>query len=150
MIDPHLDLEIAGRGIGADGKGSYLVQRNAHVIVVQVAGEIVDEVSDAWRACCQRSFDEHGYPTFGYVDATRAVMAQSLGTRMRSASFMRQSAQRLRRIVLVSEQAETGFVLRTVMRAAGVSNVHRVEPATAISALALMREGTDPLGAGVL
>lgn len=143
-------LDIIGHETPVPGKGSFLVQRNAHLVVVKLEGEIVDAVSDGWRACVQRSYDTAGYPPFGYVDVTRARVAQSLGARMRSAAFMRRSAERLRRILLVTADPEVNIVIRTIMRAAGVANVHRIEEAPALAALAVMREGKDPLAAGLL
>jgi hypothetical protein len=145
---PHLD--IVGQGTPAPGKGSFIVQRGAHVLSVCLDGEIVDAVSDAWRACAQKTFDENGYTTFGYVDAVRAKVAQSLGARMRSAAFMRRSADRMKRIILVSADVNVSFVMRTIMRAAGVGNVTLAEPAPALLALAAMREGKDPVAEGLL
>jgi hypothetical protein len=144
MIDPLLHLEVIGQGTPVEGKGCFLLQRNAHVIAVQLEGEIVDEVSEGWRAMCQQSFDELGYPPFGYVDATGARVAQSLGVRMRSAAFMRKSAERMTRVALVSADAHVGFVIRAIMRAAGVGNVQLVDAQAGAAALADMREGRDP------
>lgn len=149
-LEPFAHLDIIGQGTPAPGKGSFLVQRGVHVLTVQLEGEIVDAVSDAWRACAQKSFDDAGYTTFGYVDAVRAKVAQSLGARMRSAAFMRRSADRMTRVLLVSADANVSFVMRTIMRAAGVGNVTLVEPTPALVALDAMREGKDPMAEGLL
>ena len=149
-LEPLPHLEVIGQGTPVSGKGSFIVQRGAHVLSVCFEGEIVDAISDAWRACAQKSFDEHGYTSFGYVDAARAKAAQSLGARMRSASFMRRSCDRMKRVLLVSADAQVSFVMRTVMRAAGVGNVTLVEPTPALAALAAMREGKDPVAEGLL
>ena len=153
MLDPlpHDDLVLVGRDTPVAGKGTFLIQRNPHVICVLLGGEVVDEVSDGWRALCQKSFDADGYPTFGYVDVTQGTVAQSLGARMRSAAFMRRSADRLRRIVMVSgKDVKVGFVIRTIMRAAGVGNVHLVDAQTAPAALDALRTGKDQLAEGII
>jgi hypothetical protein len=149
-LEPLPQLDIIGQGTPVPGKGSFLVQRGPHVLSVLLEGEIVDAVSDAWRACAQKSFDESGYTTFGYVDAIRAKVAQSLGARMRSAAFMRRSADRMKRVVLVSADVNVSFVMRTIMRAAGVGNVTLVEPSPALAVLAAMRDGKDPVAEGLL
>lgn len=149
-LEPLPHLEVIGEGAPVPGKGAFIVQRGAPVLSVCLEGEIVDTVSDAWRACAQKSFDEHGYTSFGYVDAARAKAAQSLGARMRSAAFMRRSCDRMKRVLLVSADPQVSFVMRTVMRAAGVGNVGLIEQGAALAALAVMCEGKDPVAEGLL
>jgi hypothetical protein len=149
VLEPVPGLNVIARGTPVPGAGSYLLQRNENVIGVFLEGPIVDAVSDAWRGDCQKSFDADGYPQFGYVDATRAKVAQSLAIRMRSAAFMRTSAGKMKSVFLVAAEANVSFVMRAIMRAAGVGNVHLIEPAAASMVLPLISAGRDPLAEGV-
>jgi hypothetical protein len=145
MLELLPNIDVIGRDTPVADKGSWAIQRNQNVVCVLLDGVIVDEVSEGWRARCQKSFDEDGYPPFGYVDARTASVAQTLPARMRAAAFMRRSAERMKRIVLVSGREGTvGFVMKTVMRAAGVGNVVLVDPDAGARALEAMRDGKDP------
>ncbi len=126
-----------------DAGAAYAVARNEHVIVVHLWGDVTDAVSDAWRTATQASYDRDGTPAFGFVHTTGGRSVGSLQGKMRSAAFMRRSAERMKRIALVGN-VQGSFVIKSVMRVAGASNVELIPPADAARVLDAMREGRDP------
>lgn len=120
----------------------YLIGRDAGLIVIILRGEIDDVTSDAWRAAVQAEFDANGVPRFGYVDTRAAIPTSSLPARMRSAAFLRRGAQQMTSVAItVSEK--TSFMIKTVLRVAGLSNVHFVESSEADAVFRKLRDGVD-------
>lgn len=120
----------------------YRIGRSATLIVVVLRGEIDDVTSDAWRDVVQRDFDANGAPQFGYVDTRDAIPTSSLAARMRSAAFLRRCAQRMTCIALVVSD-KTSFMIKTVLRVAGMGNVHFVEADGADDVFRKLHDGVD-------
>jgi hypothetical protein len=120
----------------------HTLARTADLLVVTLEGEIGDAESDAWRAAARATFLADGVPTFALVDTTRVIPTSTLPARMRSAAFLRESALQMKSVSLIVS-SETSFVIKTVMRVAGLKHVHFVEAKHAEGALAAYREGTD-------
>jgi hypothetical protein len=142
-IDDGVIASITG-GLRECGRGhNFVVARNEHVIVILLWSAITDDVNHAWRTVTQRSYDSEGYPPFGFVHATNGQSVGTLQGKMRSAAFMRASSQRMKRIALVADVVGS-FVVKSVMRVAGASNVELVTPSSAPAILDEMKRGVDP------
>lgn len=137
LVDALARVPVFERGTG------FTIRRVPSVVVVHLEGAITDPVSDAWRAACQRCYDVDGWPPFGFVHAVDGQSVGSLQGKLRSAAFMRRSAERLRRIALVSN-AQGSFVIKSVMRVAGAANVELLLPDRGAAVLDAMCAGRDP------
>jgi hypothetical protein len=111
------------------------IARDAQVVVVLLRGDIDDDKSDRWRAAVAQSFVEDGRPPYAIVDTSAAIATSTLPTRMRTAAFLRENAQRMKSVAIVASTS-TGFAVKATMRVAGLGNVRFIEDAHADDALA--------------
>lgn len=111
------------------------VARDSHVVVVLLRGDIDDDKSDRWRAAVAQNFADEGVPPFAIVDTSAANALSNLPTRMRTAAFLRENAQRMKAVAIVASTS-TGFAVKAIMRVAGLGNVRFIEDAHADEALA--------------
>lgn len=135
-----MDL-LAGLRTVAD-TAPYRIGCSERLVVVQLRGEIGDAESDAWRSAAQADFDAHGTPAFGFVDVRDVTPTSTLAARMRSAAFLRRCAQSMTCIAIVVSE-KSSFTIKTVLRVAGMGNVHFVESDDADAVLAKLRDGVD-------
>lgn len=136
MTDPRALPGL--RLLGADAH--WIVERGDGVVVVRFFGDFTDADSDAWKRVAKESFDREGYPRFGYVDPTGGVAVTTLSSRMKTTAFLKETAQHMERVVMVTD-TRSSFVVRTVFRAAGMPNVSLVDRSGADEALATLRRG---------
>ncbi len=120
----------------------WLITRAPGLLVVVLHGEIDDVASDGWRAVCADNFATAGHPRFAFVDTSRALGVATLPARMRSAGFLRTSARQMESVALVAG-VQTTFLIKTVMRVAGLQNVHLVDDSHAAAVLARFEAGVD-------
>lgn len=99
------------------------------VLVVRFHGEIDDDASAAWRACAAAHVEARGWPRVGLVAPTDGHATSSLASRMKTVAFLRMSASHFERVVILSD-ANASFVIKTMLRAAGVANVSLVDVAS--------------------
>jgi hypothetical protein len=128
---------FAGLTVIAQG-ATWTLYREPHLLLVRFFGELDDEASAAWRTAAQANIDAVGWPRIAFVAPTEGTAATSLGSRMRSAAFLRHTARHVERVVIVSSHT-TSFVIKTVLRAAGAANVELVDVAEAPACLARAR-----------
>lgn len=132
---------LAGLRVVADTE-RYRVARNNDLIVIVLRGDIDDALSDEWRGVVQACFDSEGIPPFGYVDTRAAIPISTLPARMRSAAFLRRNAMQMKSVAMIVSD-KTSFMIRTVLRVAGLGNVHFVEAKDADVAFARLKAGED-------
>lgn len=122
----------------ATGATWRIYRDGARLLVTRFLGEIDDDASNAWRAAAAVSFEAHGWTRFGIVASTEGRATSSLASRMRSVAFLRLAATKMERVVILGD-ANSSFVIKTIMRAAGLPNVEMVDVAHAADVLASMR-----------
>ena len=81
-------------------------------------------------------------PACAIVDTTRVIPTSTLAARMRSTAFLRQSALQMKSVSLIVS-SQTSFVIKTVMRVAGLTNVHFVEDKDAHAVFRAYADGRD-------
>src|SRR5688572_18721300 len=126
------DLPILAHG------ATWTLYREPALMLVRFHGDVDDEASATWRNIARKNFDEAGFPRFAFVSPTEGTASTTLGSRMRTAAFLRFTAQNVERVTIVSNR-ETTFIVRTMLRAAGASNVVLVAVADAPAELARQR-----------
>lgn len=138
-----MDPDVAAAHLGLLARDPrWVIARDETVLVAVLNGAIDDDASAAWRGVCADSFAQSGYPRFAVVDTSAAIGASTLPARMRTAAFLRSSAQQMESVALVVG-VQTSFLIRTVMRVAGLQNVHLIEERDAAAVLAAYKAGTD-------
>jgi hypothetical protein len=109
-------LRIVGSG------EAWTLYREGDVFVVRYHGPIDDDASTAWREAAIANVTVEGWPRGGIVAPTEGAAVNSLSSRMRTASFLRRCAQVLSRVVILNDD-KMNFVVKTILRAAGLANV---------------------------
>ena len=138
-----MDPDVAIQNLGLLARDPrWAIARDDTVQVAILNGAIDDDASAAWRSVCADSFVTSGYPRFAVVDTSAAIGTSTLPARMRTAAFLRTSAQQMESVALVVG-VQTSFLIRTVMRVAGLQNVHLIEERDAAAVLAAYKAGTD-------
>lgn len=118
--------DVADMPIIAQGAAWTLYRDGARVMLVRFHGVIDDDASNAWRAAAQASFDKDGFPRVAFVAPSEGSAATTLVSRMKTAAFLRYTAQHVERVIIESNR-ETTFVIRTILRTAGAANVSLVD-----------------------
>ncbi len=117
---------------------AWKLYRDGDVFVVRYHGAIDDDASTAWREAAIANVTLEGWPRGGIVAPTEGTAVNSLSSRMRTASFLRRCSQELSRVVILTDD-KMNFVIKTILRAAGLDNVEVVPADEATRVLAEMR-----------
>ncbi len=116
-----MDSMFAQLRIIASGE-TWKLYRDGGLFVVRFHGPIDDHASNAWRAAAIANVNLEGWPRGGIVAPTEGAAVNSLASRMRTASFLRRCSQELSRVVILNDE-KMNFVVKTILRAAGLDNV---------------------------
>jgi hypothetical protein len=104
---------------------TWKLYREGDVFVVRYHGPIDDDASNAWREAALANVRAEGWPRGGIVAPTEGAAVNSLSSRMRTAAFLRRCSQELSRVVILTDD-KMNFVIKTILRAAGIDNVEVV------------------------
>lgn len=122
---------------------AWCVARGEHVYVVVLDGIIDNAASTGWQQAAGDDLRAHGFPRFGFVLSLTGKSETTLGSRMTTAGFTRTVAAAMQRLVIVANTHQS-FVIHSIMRVAGITNVRFVDPGEAAAVLAAVVVGTDP------
>lgn len=132
-----IDDDFAGIPVLGHG-ATWTLYRDPRLLLVRFRGDIDDAASAEWRGLAEKNIAEVGWPRVAFVAPTDGHAVTSLGSRMRTAALLRRTAQNVERVIIVSSR-EASFVIKTMLRAAGASNVELVDVADAAACLARLR-----------
>ncbi len=129
---------------------AFTVWRSGTLVAVELRGLLDDAVSEGWRAGVLLAIERGGQPRFIAVDFSRSDPQNSMASRFRSMAFAREQAQRAEDVVVFTgERSGPRVVVRAVLRAMGLANVHMAASEEAYAtAVERMREGKRPLIGG--
>lgn len=133
---------IAGLEVIAETP-AWCVARGEHVYVVVLDGVIDDAASAAWQRAAGDDLQARGYPRFGFVLSVLGTSKTTLSNRMKTAAFTRAAAAAMQRLVIVADTHQS-FVIHSIMRVTGLSNVRFVGAQDAAAVLTSIVRGTDP------
>jgi hypothetical protein len=122
--------------------------REPGFLFVKLLGDIDDEHSVAWR----RAVDAHtaacGWPPFMALDVSEALAVNSMSMRLQSAAWARNTLRHIEDgTIYTAGNQRSSFVIKTVLRVAGMPNVHVVSDAAVFEeACARYRTGAASAG----
>jgi hypothetical protein len=122
---------------------AWCVARGKHVYVVVLDGVIDDAASTAWQRAAGDDLLARGFPHFGFVLFVKGTTVTTLSNRMKTASFARGVAAAMKQLVVVANTHQS-FVIHSILRVAGISNIRFVGPGEASDVLAAVVAGKKP------
>ena len=134
------DTDVVGRALNT------LIWRRDSTMLIQVIGLLDDAVSEGWRGLATADFERQGYPRFIAVDFAHSDPQNSMMTRYRSASFVRETMKRVEyAAVLSGSSAGPTVVIRAVLRTLGLPNLVMLSDADEFTqSVASMLRGVRP------
>ncbi|MDP2343507.1 MAG: hypothetical protein Q8O67_21285 [Deltaproteobacteria bacterium] len=92
--------------------------------LVRLDQDIDDEGSVAWRGVVDAQMAEHGWARFMILDVHAVVATNSIAMRFKSAGWAKNVLQHLEQgAIFTGANHRSGFVIRAILRIAGMSNV---------------------------
>lgn len=121
MGDPALFLAA---GTQTHASPRLRIWREPGWAFVRLDQDVDDEGSVAWRGAVDADIARHGWPRLMILDVHAVVATNSIGMRFKSAGWARNVLQHLEQGVIYSGNNHvSSFVIRTILRLAGMSNV---------------------------
>jgi hypothetical protein len=103
------------------------VWREQHVQHTKLYGDIDDTYSVWWRSTLDTLHKERGFTPFMTLDVCDAAAVNSMAMRLKSAAWARELLKNLREgLIFNGNNATSGFVIRAILRVAGMPNVFTV------------------------
>lgn len=90
-------------------------------------GSIDDDGSVFWRGALDRIHAQHGFTPFMLLDVFEAEAVNTMPMRLKSAAWARELLTHLTEgLIYNGKNAKSGFVIRTILRVAGMPNVSTI------------------------